>query len=732
MTQKITQKEYQLPDDMIILSTADLKGNIVDYNTAFREASGYTDNELKGKPHNILRHPDMPKQAFKDFWNTIQQGRPWFGIVKNKRKNGDHYWVAANASPIIEQGKVTGYLSVRYPASRNQISVAETLYANVMAGRAKFPTTKVQSSYVKPALALASLLVIVPQLLWLLWGLGNPWFALVSAVMGVGILGYQSWSHSSISSVLKRGSEAIANGDFREKINDDTEWGFMLNMIRSRVGESAARSYDALRSAQIMTTALDTASTNIMIADQDFNILRTNKSLKQMFDKNQAKIQEVLPGFVATDVVGSNMDVFHRDPNHQRQMVSALKQTHQTEIKVGKLVLRLTVTPIEYKHERLGYVVEWLDRTIEAHMVDDIALVVDGMKSGLLTHRVTAEAEGAFEKIKQDINQAMDIMEGFMVDVKTISLAQSEGDLTPRLTADYKGVFFDVKQAMNNSLDNLNDTVAMAMLSADTVTASAREVAQGSADLSQRVQQQAAAVEQSSSTMEELSETILQNAQNSQEESKVEHEVEAKAKMAAEVMHKTIDAMSQIQESSHKISDIVTLIDSIAFQTNLLALNAAVEAARAGDHGRGFAVVAGEVRALAQKSAEAAKDIKDLINESVARIDQGTKLAQDSGESITDIKKSIEHVAKMSEEISLASQEQSQGMSQLKAALSQIDSVTQQNAALVEQTSAAAESLSDNAFELKQKMAFFKTRQHSVKLEKPALALVETRDKKFK
>ncbi|WP_029935232.1 methyl-accepting chemotaxis protein [Thiomicrospira pelophila] len=730
MTQKITQKEYQLPDDMIILSTADLKGNIVDYNTAFREASGYADSELIGKPHNILRHPDMPKQAFKDFWDTIQQGRPWFGIVKNKRKNGDHYWVAANASPIIEQGKITGYLSVRYPASRNQITVAETLYANVIAGRAKFPVTKLKSSYVKPALALASLLVIIPQLVWLLWGMGNPWFAFASALFGVGILGYQSWSNSSISSVLKRGSEAISNGEFHEKINDDSEWGFMLNMIRSRVGESAARSYDALRAAQIMTTALDTASTNIMIADQNFNIIRTNQSLKKMFDKNQAKIQEVLPDFVAKDVVGSNMDVFHRDPSHQRQMVAALQNTHQTEIKLGKLVLRLTVTPIEYKHERLGYVVEWLDRTIEAHIVEDIGLVVEGMKSGLLSHRVKAEAEGAFEQIKHDINQAMDIMEDFMMDVKTISLAQSEGDLTPRLTADYKGVFFDVKQAINNSLENLNETVAMAMLSADTVTASAREVAQGSADLSQRVQQQAAAVEQSSATMEELSETIMHNAENSQEESKVEHEVEAKAKLAAEVMHKTIEAMSQIQESSHKISDIVTLIDSIAFQTNLLALNAAVEAARAGDHGRGFAVVAGEVRALAQKSAEAAKDIKDLINESVTRIDQGTKLAQDSGESISDITNSIEQVAKMSEEISQASQEQAQGIGQLKAALSQIDSVTQQNAALVEQTSAAAESLNDNAFELKQKMAFFKTRQHSVKLDKPALALMEDSEKK--
>ncbi len=708
----VTQKEYVLPADMVILSTADLKGNIVDYNVGFREASGYSDAELKGKPHNILRHPDMPKDAFKDFWQTIQSGQPWFGIVKNKRKNGDHYWVAANASPIIENGKITGYLSVRYPASRDQIMSAETLYRKVSAGQQGFPWTRVKSSNSLRWFGLAAVLMSFPVVAGFYSNAISPTFTvflLLAVAASLSFLGYKLMHVGQLGSRLKQGVENIANGHFRERIADNTIWGFALNMIRSRVGESAARSYDQLRAAEIMTKALDTASTNIMIADNDFNIIRMNKSLMQMFNKNESKLKAALPAFDVKTVLGSNMDIFHRNPAHQREMMASLQDTHQAEIRVGQLVLRLTVSPIDFKGQRLGFVVEWLDRTIEANIVDDIAGVVEGLKLGVLNRRVNAEADGAFEKMKQDINQAMEIIESVMSDVKTISLAQAGGDLTQRLTADYGGEFLVLKNAINSSMDRLNETVSTALIAAEAVSTSSGEVAQGAINLSQRVQEQAAALEQSSATMEQISAAVEQNAQNSQAESDIEHDVEVKAKEAADVMQKTIGAMNAIQESSHKISEIVSLIDSIAFQTNLLALNAAVEAARAGDHGRGFAVVAGEVRALAQKSAEAAKDIKDLIGESVARIDQGTKLARESGDSINDIANVIEQVSQMSSGVCQASKEQAVGVRQMQTALMQIDQVTQQNAALVEQTSAAAEDMSENALELRRRMAFFKT-----------------------
>ena len=335
--------------------------------------------------------------------------------------------------------------------------------------------------------------------------------------------------------------------------------------------------------------------------------------------------------------------------------------------------------------------------------------VMENMRKGQFDDRVKAEAQGDLARLKQMINQSMEALSNAIEDITSISVSQSEGDLTRTISADYPGQLGVLKNAINESVTRLNEIVSIAVSAADSVNHAAMEVAQGSMDLSDRVQKQAAAIEQSSATMEEFSAAVQNNAQNASQATEVEKQVETKAKQASGVMAQTIEAMAAIQQSSHKISDIVSLIDGIAFQTNLLALNAAVEAARAGEHGRGFAVVAGEVRALAQKSAEAAKDIKHLINESVDRIDQGTKLATESGDVIGEITHSIERASQMSVEISHASQEQSEGVKQLQTAISSIDQGIQQNAALVEQTSAAAESMREQASLLSQQMSFFKT-----------------------
>jgi methyl-accepting chemotaxis protein len=341
--------------------------------------------------------------------------------------------------------------------------------------------------------------------------------------------------------------------------------------------------------------------------------------------------------------------------------------------------------------------------------VGDIVTVMDFMNQGKYQHRVEAPAKGDLNTLKQGINHSMDSLENAISDIVSVVEAQSNGDLTRKITQDYHGELRILKDAVNCTAVKLVEVVSHAVSSAEIVNQGAREVSQGAMDLSDSVQRQAAAIEQTSATMDEMTSAVQNTTENAQQTANITRDVQRTANKGAQVMRQTIAAMNAIQSSSHQIADIVNLIDSIAFQTNLLALNAAVEAARAGEHGRGFAVVASEVRALAQKSADAAKDIKHLIDESVKRIDEGTRLASESGAVLEGINGSIDRVAEMMTDMARASIEQAQGIEQVHQAITQIDQVTQQNAALVEQTSAASVRMREQADALANNMAFFKT-----------------------
>ena len=440
-------------------------------------------------------------------------------------------------------------------------------------------------------------------------------------------------------------------------------------------------------------------------------------SLQQSFKETNLVVGALAKGDFSKRIeaeYSGDLDKLKQGVNQSAESISAT-MTEMSKVMQALYDGEFTVK-VEAKGE--GEYRRMMEQAIESmssleQAIDGVMNVMAKMQQGEFKDRVNVPARGDLGKLKAMINDSMDSLDSAIEDITHISVAQSEGDLTQTISADYQGQLAVLKNAINKSVSSLDEIVSMAVVAANTVQSAAMEVAQGSIDLSQRVQEQAASIEESSATMEEFSAAVQNNAKNASEEAEIEQQVESKAQQAAAVMQQTIVAMSAIQESSHKISEIVSLIDGIAFQTNLLALNAAVEAARAGDHGRGFAVVAGEVRALAQKSAEAAKDITALINESVSRIDQGTKLATESGEVINEITASIEHVTKMSEQISQASSEQAEGVRQLQTAINQIDQVTQQNAALVEETSAAAESMQEQASLLSDRMSFFKTTKQS-------------------
>jgi methyl-accepting chemotaxis protein len=289
-----------------------------------------------------------------------------------------------------------------------------------------------------------------------------------------------------------------------------------------------------------------------------------------------------------------------------------------------------------------------------------------------------------------------------------VAQAISSGDLSTRIQAqsrDEVGELLTALGAMNASLARV---VSEVRLSSDGVATGAEQIAVGTADLSQRTETQASNLEETAASMEELTGTVNQNADTARQASQLAHSATQSAQQGGEVMRQVVATMNDISQSSNRIADIISVIDGIAFQTNILALNAAVEAARAGEQGRGFAVVAGEVRSLAQRSAAAAKEIKDLITASVDRVRTGTQLVAQAGDSVNGIVEQVRRVNDLINEITAAGQEQASGIGQVGEAVSQLDAVTQQNAALVEESAAAAESLKNQAAKLAQVVGVFR------------------------
>ncbi len=343
--------------------------------------------------------------------------------------------------------------------------------------------------------------------------------------------------------------------------------------------------------------------------------------------------------------------------------------------------------------------------------VTDVNNVMSAMEQGQFNQRIQAQASGDLETMKQRVNNAMSALASAVKEISTVVVAQSSGDLTQQVNGQYPGDLGILAKAINDSSGQMNATLAKITNVARNVSESASEVSSGSEDLNKRTQQAAATLEETSASMEEITETVKQNTEVSQQANQVATVAKDEAIQGAEIANKAIHSMSDITESSQKILDIIGLIDSIAFQTNLLALNAAVEAARAGEHGRGFAVVASEVRNLAQKSAEASKEIKTLIEETVSNVQLGSEFVEKTGQALETINSSIQNVSTMIGEISHASHEQQQGIEHVNHAISDIDTMTQQNSALVEETTASAEALMQQADALKALTQFFKTQQ---------------------
>jgi methyl-accepting chemotaxis protein len=337
---------------------------------------------------------------------------------------------------------------------------------------------------------------------------------------------------------------------------------------------------------------------------------------------------------------------------------------------------------------------------VQAAVAGDFTQRVDLQgKTGLVLNVGTA-----INSLCENVSKALDDLIG-MLD------ALAAGDLSKRITAQYQGNFAVLKENANKTAEQIGSTIANIKTSTREVTNASAEISTSTTDLSQRTEEQAASLEQTSASMEEISATVKKNAENAQSANQSASSAREVADRGGQIVAKAVEAMGHIEGSSRKISDIIGVIDEIARQTNLLALNAAVEAARAGDAGRGFAVVATEVRSLAQRSSQAAKDIKDLITNSNSQVQQGVDLVNKAGAALAEIVGSIKSVADIVGDIAAASTEQATGIEQVNKALAQMDEVTQQNSALVEENAATAKALETQAQAMGERVAFFRTEE---------------------
>ncbi|MHB8949114.1 MAG: methyl-accepting chemotaxis protein [Rhodoferax sp.] len=497
----VTQREYEFPASETLLSTTDTASHISYANAAFIRTSGFSIDALMGQPHNIVRHPDMPVEAFADMWRSLQEGQSWRALVKNRRENGDHYWVCANAAPMRRNGQVVGYLSVRTKPARAEVEAAQSLYARFKAGSAS-------------GLAFNRGLIVRT--------------------------GLMRWA--SALQLLP------------------TAWRVRLPLVGVALAVGGTLALSGIGAAALAATGLVVAA-SLLLADW-FIEAQISSPLRKIL---------VVAQQVASGEAGADLNL---------------------------------------------------------NRCDDVGLIA---------------------------------------------------------------------RAVNQAGLNLQSLVADVYEQVSGVRVASQEIAAANNDLSSRTEQTAANLEQTAAAMEQQTATVRQNADTAQQASHVTHAATLVATQGGDAMANVVATMGLISASSRKIADIIQVIDGIAFQTNILALNAAVEAARAGEQGRGFAVVASEVRSLAGRSAAAAKEIKALIEDSVDKVDSGTRLVAQAGQTMTEVVSQVNRVNDLITEISAASKEQTLGISQVGQAVAQLDEMTQQNAAMVEESSAAANSLSDQA-----------------------------------
>lgn len=510
--------------------------------------------------------------------------------------------------------------------------------------------------------------------------------------------------------------EGMAVGDLSRRLEHDShdEMGHMatalnhaIEGIHSTVQAESERSEAELRR---INDALDSVSSKVMVTDAEHNIVYLNSSARRMFEKLESDIRQKIPAFNARELVGSNIGMFETGSSHWRA-IRAMEQDHDGEFNLGPRTFHTVANTVsDQDNVRIGTVIEWNDRTQEHVVESEVEGIVSAARTGDLTQRIElAHKSGFFASLSSGINELLGVCEQVIEDVVLVFGAYAEGDFTRRIDSDYQGAFGEMKRHANTTASKLDEITDKISVAAHMVSTGADEISQGNLHLNERTEEQATSLEQTSANMDEMTSTVQTNAEHAQRANALATDAHNQAEQGSTIVGDANDAMMAIEQASQKIANIIGVIDEIAFQTNLLALNAAVESARAGEHGRGFAVVASEVRTLAQRSAEAAKEIKSLIEDSVAKVHQGSQMVNESGATLQKIVTSIKEVSHIIAEIASAGNEQSEGIKQVNNTITKLDDMTKQNAAMVEQVSRASQTMGEQARELSELVSFFRS-----------------------
>ncbi len=511
---------------------------------------------------------------------------------------------------------------------------------------------------------------------------------------------------SALGAITRGDYSTVIAAEGRDEIETVLgELGAMRDKLRSQLEVERALASENQRIRQ----ALDSSSSSIMLADSSGQIVFVNRAATRLFKDMEPELRRTMPQFQAERIVGSSFDIFHANAAQQRGVLEALRAGHTAVIGLASRKMQISAYPVvDEQGARIGFAVEWLDRTAETRVEKEVADVLGAAADGDLSQRLSlGDKNGFLATLSKQVNGVLDVNQRVFGDISRVLDALARGRLTERIVDDYQGTYAKVKEDANATVDKLVSVVQQIQMSSDVVNAGALQLAQGNENLSQRTTEQAASLEETAASIEELTSTVRHNADNASQANQLATATRSLAEKGGDVVGRAVGAMRAINQSSKQIADIIGVIDEIAFQTNLLALNAAVEAARAGEQGRGFAVVASEVRTLAQRSAESAKEIKTLIQDSVAKVDDGTRLVDESGRTLEEIVGSVKRVTDLIAEITSASREQATGVEEVNRAVTQMDQVTTQNASLVDEASAGTHALADQAKTLSEIVSFF-------------------------